>query len=59
MPADTLTDGLGPRLRGNNRVELVRGPPGPSPVVDVLIAEGVSSTFIDYLRSSFKGVVAA
>jgi ATP-dependent Lhr-like helicase len=40
MPADTLTDGLGPRLRGDNRVELVRGPPGPAPVVDVLIAEG-------------------
>jgi len=40
MPAGFPTYGLGPRLRGDNRVDLVRGPPGPSPVVDVLIAEG-------------------
>ncbi len=34
--------------------------PRHAPVTaDVLIAEGVSSTFVDYLRSSFKGFVAA
>ncbi|MDP1739382.1 MAG: DEAD/DEAH box helicase, partial [Caulobacter sp.] len=32
--------GRSPSLKGGGSVDLVRGPPGPSPVVDVLIAEG-------------------